>query len=70
MSHGIARGKRMHQVCSRFDDETLEEVDRYQRERERSTRVPLSRSLIVLEIVESWARERAKARAGARVDRD
>lgn len=48
----------MHQVCSRFPDEAIDQVDRYMRERERSTRAPFSRSLVVLEIVEDWAHRR------------
>lgn len=53
-----AQGKLLEQVCTRLDDETVEELDRYVRERERAARIPLSRSLAVREILRDWAIER------------
>lgn len=63
----VKRGKRMHQVCARIDEGTLDELDRYMRERESATRIPMSRSLAMLELLERWAEDRAADRA--RVDR-
>ena len=59
MSQGAARGKRMHTVATRVDEDLLQTIDLYQRQRERETRIPLSRGLVVLEILEEWARGRA-----------
>lgn len=61
--------KLLHQVCARLNEATIAELDDYVRERQREARVPLSRSLGVREIVESWAAERRASRpaaAGAR----
>lgn len=59
----MTRGKRRHTLAARVDDDVLDEVDRYQRERELETRVPLSRGLVMLEILEAWVLvRRARAR--------
>lgn len=58
----MTRGKRVHTVAARVDDPVLAEIDRYQRDRERETRVPLTRGLVMLEILERWARERREER--------
>lgn len=57
-----ARGKREHVVAARVDDALLAEIDRYQREQERETKRPLSRALVLLELLERWAEERSRAR--------
>lgn len=67
-------GKRMHQVATRVDDETLEEIDRYQREVETETGRPRSRSLTILDLLIDFAARRRAERAEqlavrARVDR-
>jgi hypothetical protein len=72
----IGAGKRMHQVATRVDEETLDEIDRYQRELEASERRPLSRSLVILDLLVSFAakrreeaaRRREEAPSRARVD--
>jgi hypothetical protein len=51
------------QVCARIDDQTLTELDAYMREREREARMPLSRSLAVREILETWAIDRVSTRS-------
>lgn len=53
-----AKIRTMQQVCARLDDATVEELDRYVREREREARVPLSRSLGLREVLDAWARDR------------
>lgn len=58
----MTRGKRGHTLALRVDEETLREVDDYQRQREAEARVPLSRGLVLLEIVDGWARSRRDAR--------
>jgi hypothetical protein len=50
--------KLLDTISARVDDATLAEIDEYQRQREREARTPLSRSLAVREILESWADER------------
>lgn len=60
----MTRGKRMHQVCARLDEDLLAELDAYQRERERETGIPMSRSLALVEALEAW-----RTRVRARVDR-
>lgn len=52
----------MQQVCARISDAAVKELDAYVREREREARVPLSRSLGIREILETWAADRAAAR--------
>jgi hypothetical protein len=56
------RGKLLEQVCARLSSDTVDELDRYVREREQEARVPLSRSLGVREVLEAWAEERRRAR--------
>lgn len=65
----MTRGKRMHQIATRADDALVDELAAYQREYER-VKGPTTRALVVLELLERWARERREARARARVDRD
>lgn len=50
--------KLLDTISARVDDATLAEIDEYQRQREREARTPLSRSLAVREILESWADDR------------
>ncbi|MEY5060889.1 MAG: hypothetical protein RIS45_810 [Planctomycetota bacterium] len=69
----IGSGKRMHQVATRVDGDTLDEIDRHMREREAAERRPLSRSLVILDLLVSFAakrREEAQARSRTRVDQD
>lgn len=54
----MTRGKRDNTLALRVDDAMLARLDRYQRDREAEARVPLSRGLILLEIVETALRER------------
>lgn len=56
------RDKLLERICARIEVDVLEEVDRFMREREREARVPLSRSLVVREILTTWAATRARAR--------
>lgn len=58
----MTRGKRTNTVAVRVDDETLAELDRYQRELETNMRLPMSRSLVLLQLIEGWAEERSRAR--------
>lgn len=57
------REKLTHRVCARLDEATVTEIDAYQRERERTACTPLSRSVVMRELLEAWAQERARARA-------
>ncbi len=52
------REKLLEQVCTRLSADTVTELDAHVREREREARVPLTRSLVMREIIERWAADR------------
>ncbi len=63
MSDDFPREKLRTQIWARVDDTTLDVIDEYMREREREARTPLSRSLVVREILEMWAQRYATRNA-------
>jgi len=54
--------KLVAQVNVRLPESVVAELDGHQRERERVAQIPLSRSLVIREILVEWARVRVRAR--------
>lgn len=58
----MSREKYLAQVCTRVTLDAADELDRFVRDRMRESGEPSSRALVVRELIEGWARERARAR--------
>ncbi len=57
--------KLLTQANVRLPERVVLELEAYQREREMQTMVPLSRALVIREILSAWASEREAARVAA-----